>query len=382
MQRGRHRGRGEGGPGQLGRRPPGPRQPLAVGGEQPRSAAASAAASPGGTSTAAVAEHPALRRRVGGDQRAARGGALEDLVRHHPGRLRPVPKMPRQTSCPATSAGSWSGSTQSSQCTAAVAGGQRRVSSRSWPEPTMVTSTGSSASAARAAPITGAPCSGVKSPKNTTRSGAAGVTGSPGALPAYQDVGAPTGDHQARPRCAAGSASRCSSVSTTTRSALPSAAASSRRSSRCRQPAADPAVGRGVAGADQVVEHHGHVREQPPGQQHVEVPEVPDHDGVRPGCRPGETGGTGQPAGPAASSRQASRGSPHGLRSIPTRSAVESPSGALHSCTVAPCVPQPVAQDGNPGVRRSVVGAEEQEAHRRHTLVAAVAGDPTGRKPP
>ena len=40
-----------------------------------------------------------------------------------------------------------------------------------------------------------------------------------------------------------------------------------------------------------------------------------------------------------------------------------------------------VTQDANPGVRRDVIGAEEQEAHRRHTLVAGHPSAYRGRVP-
>ena len=78
--------------------------------------------------------------------------------------LSPVPKMPRQTSCEATSAGSSVAGTQSIQRTDVLAAASRLVSASSWPRPIMVTSTGAPAMRPRASPMTGVPCSGVYSP--------------------------------------------------------------------------------------------------------------------------------------------------------------------------------------------------------------------------
>ncbi len=75
--------------------------------------------------------------------------------------LSPVPKMPRQTSCAATSAGSSAAGTQSSQRTDGLAAAACLVAASSWPRPIMVTSTGAPAMRPSAAPITGVPCSGV-----------------------------------------------------------------------------------------------------------------------------------------------------------------------------------------------------------------------------
>ena len=76
----------------------------------------------------------------------------------------PVPKIPRHTSCPATTAGSSAAGTQSSQRTAGLAAAAALACASSWPVPIMVTSTGAPARAARAAPMTGVPCSGVNRP--------------------------------------------------------------------------------------------------------------------------------------------------------------------------------------------------------------------------
>ncbi len=75
--------------------------------------------------------------------------------------LSPVPKMPRQTWCPATTAGSSAEGTQPTQRTSGLAAAAARVAGRSWPRPIMVTSIGAPASRASAAPMTGVPCSGV-----------------------------------------------------------------------------------------------------------------------------------------------------------------------------------------------------------------------------
>ena len=52
--------------------------------------------------------------------------------------------------------------------------------------------------------MTGAPCSGVKSPKNTARKRPVGARSPDAGDPAYHDVGAPTGTTSARPRCRLG----------------------------------------------------------------------------------------------------------------------------------------------------------------------------------
>ena len=188
--------------------------------------------------------------------------------------------------------------------------GRRRSSSTS-------TGCSSPASAASAAPITGAPCSGVKRPKNTARSGRsaspvagrAAVTGVPGLRCADRDhqraatvgsregvavlVGVDDDDVGAAERRGVQPAQQ----------ALP-------------QPARHAAVGGRVAGADQVVEDDRHVREQPPGQQHVEVTEVADDHRVRPAAVPApalRADGERAPAGqqPPGQQRQGPRPAQH-----------------------------------------------------------------------
>ena len=176
----------------------------------------------------------------------------------------------------------------------------------------------SPASAASAAPITGAPCSGVNRPKKTARSG-------PSAAPAPGADGEPRVRRRRRARRAPGRGARRAArrgaprCRRRRRRRVRSAAASRRRSSRCRTPPLTPPVGGGVAGADQVVEDDRHVREQPAGQQHVEVAEVADDHRVRPAAVPAPARGrpdatSGRPS--SAPAGQASSGSVQGRRSI------------------------------------------------------------------
>ena len=192
--------------------------------------------------------------------------------------LSDVPKIPRQTSWRATSPGRSAQSTQSSHVTDTPPprGRSRRTSPASCPSPTSVTSrpTPLRSHSARARAMTGAPCSGVKSPKNTTlmrpserarpadpasrgpsvrvgprpsacasdHSNAACPTDRPDAscasaarrraAAAGQAGGAPTGTTIPLPRCRSGIIARCSGVSTMTTSAAARADASSPRRRR------------------------------------------------------------------------------------------------------------------------------------------------------
>ena len=97
-------------------------------------------------------------------------------------------------------------------------------------------------------------------------------------------------DHHGAPRYRAGSAARCSSVSTTTTSAARSAGRVDEPEHDLPEPAIEAAIPAGVAGADEVVQDHRDPAEQQPGQVHVEVAEVTDDHGVGPRPAPGRAG--------------------------------------------------------------------------------------------
>ncbi len=247
-----------------------------------RSAAASALASPGRMNTRGVAERLPLRPGVRGDDRAAGGRALVDLVRHHPQRLRSDAEDAEADVVGGDHGGSSAGSTQSTHCTAGLARASRRVSARSWPAPITIARTCRVVreQAERPADRRG-PLQRGEQPEERHPQDVRSVRG-PAADPASnQAAGAPTGTTSARSASSAGTSSACSALSSRTRSALRRAPAVQRVSSRIFSRAGQPPVDGGVGGEDEVVEHDRGPPEQQPGQLHVEVAEVADQHGVR-----------------------------------------------------------------------------------------------------
>ncbi len=223
--------------------------------------------------------------------------------------------MPRQTSCRATSSGSSAGRHPVEPLAPA---GCRRPAAAPRPgpgrgRPSVTCTCGSPASRPSAAPIAGVPCSGVNSPKKTTRS-ASGSARGPAAYPASnQAAGAPTGTTTPASARSAGTSRPCSRLSTTTRRPLRSARRSSRASSRIFTRAGLTAVGGGVGGEDEVVEH-----ERRPGGTAAGPAARRSGRGSRPAPRPAAAGGT--PARPRTvstaqhrASRSATGGQPPGL---------------------------------------------------------------------
>ena len=259
-----------------------------------------------------VAERLPLRPGVRGDHRAAGGGTLVDLVRHHPQRLRRRrrrcrgrrrARRPRRAARPA--------GTQSSHCTARVgprpAGGSRpgpgrcRSSSRA--------PAGSSASRPSARPIVGVPCSGVNSPKNDHPQRRPGRSRGPAARPGVEPGRRRADRHHHHP---------VGQVGRHQRGVLGAVDARSRRRCAARagparqQPHLHRSRPRRGRRRCRRRRRGGRARscrppEQQPGQLHVEVAEVADQHRVRrlPPVRPAGRGR--RAAAQQRASRSASR---------------------------------------------------------------------------
>ena len=262
--------------------------------------------------------------------------------------LSPVPKMPRQTWWLATSAGSSAAGTQSSQRTASLAAAAALVSASSWPLPIMVTSMGSPASRAEGgADDRGALQRGVQAVEHhPQRPGRVAQVGGPRRrVPRGRRADRTT---TARARCRSGRAARCSSVSTTMMSAARSAAASIISQQGVARAAVQPPVPPGVAGADEVIEHHRRPAEKQPRQMHVEVAQIADQHHV--GC--------GHPAGspdqrqppPPEPGQQGRRPPRLASMSDPGRGVQAERRVALRH--LGPACPQALRDRGDPRVRR------------------------------
>ena len=222
----------------------------------------------------------------------------------------------------------------------------------------MVISIGSSAIIRSAAPTIGVPCNGVNSPKNTTRSGTARV---PAARRTTSLAPRPR-PPRCRPAWFGPASARCSSVSTTTRSAHRIATRSSARSARSTSRFVTPRSNRGLLGADQQVEDDRHAAEQAPSEHDVEMAEEPDEHDVwsRPGARRAEQAPPRCWPAADAQHRQPPRLAQrrHALR---RRQA----SGSFASVTSCPAASQPLDQHRDARVDGGVVRPERQHPHEQ-----------------
>ncbi len=258
-----------------------------------------------------------------------------------------VPKMPRLTWCDATNPGRSAASTQSIQSISSAAGpAAARVAARSWPLPTIDTSTSAprSCSDASAAPITGAPCSGVKSPTKHTRSG--GGRRGHGLL--EPDM---CRTHRHHHRAGARRPGQLGELLVGVHHH--DVGPRQRRTVDQVQQAIGGAgvetpVTHGVGEADQVVQHELGAPPQQTGQVHVQVAHVADHHDV----------GSGDP--PAArhraherSTRPARRAAASGERAAATLSAVDAPSGSFTTVTSQPASTIPSRSTVTRGWRNS-----------------------------
>ena len=141
-----------------------------------------------------------------------------------------------------------------------------------------------------------------------------------------------------------------------------SASRSSRASSRDPPGSGHAAVGRGVGGEDQVVEHQHGPAEQQPGQQHVEVAEVADQHRVRPLPAALAAAADGE-HGPAAGQPQGQQRQPPGL---PEHGHPAGGVDAERHVGLADLVAggaQSLDQDAHPRVRPDVVRPERENPH-------------------
>ncbi len=122
------------------------------------------------------------------------------------------------------------------------------------------------------------------------------------------------------------------------------------------------AVGRGVGGEDEVVEHQHGPAEQQPGQQHVEVAEVADQHRVRPLPAALAQAADGE-HGPAAGQPQGQQRQPPGLaeHGHPAGGVDAEPHVDLADLVAAGA--QPLDQDTHPRVRSDVVRPEREDPH-------------------
>ena len=279
-----------------------------------------------------------------------------------------VPKMPRLTSWPATSAGSSAASTQSSQVTA---GWPRRApglgqvlpgADHGHLDPVVAGQLG------QCAPIVGAPCSGVNTPTKTSRSRSP-VEGR--ARPAAnQAEPAPTGTTTARRGRRSGRASVLRGVH---HDEVGPAAARRRRSPASPALAAGPLVvdQTTVAGRadrrDEMVEHDGRTGKQPTGQPDIEVAQIPDQYRVGP-PRPPAAGPRPHPASPPSCQwRAATPGRRHGCRHCHPGRGVD-PQRFVQLGDRVPAGAQSVDEDRDPGVAALVVRTEDHPAHRHRVV--------------
>ena len=295
-----------------------------------------------------VAEHPALRRGVGRDDRAPGGGPLEHLVGHHPQRLvagaedaeadvvRGDQRGQLRGGHPVEPAHRLVGRGGPLGLRLVLAAADHGHLDRRAGDAAERLADDRRALQRRVEAVEDdleRPRSASRTARRRPRPAAAACHG----------AGAPTCTTTAFGRYFSGTISRCSSVSTTTMSAARSAAASISVSSLLLQAAAgDPAVLGGARRADQVVEHDRHLAAavQQPRQVHVEVAEVADDDHVR--AVPRRRAFAASPSQRLAS-RAARPPAFHGLASMSTRSAVDRPSGMLHSATSNPRAARPSA---------------------------------------